>query len=121
MIEGSVNRQLEPTVTLTVGNSPGHEHQIDAVVDTGYSGQLTLPNHVIAGFGLQRVGVSQATLADGSTINFNVYGATLQWSGKEVDIAVDEVHSVPLVGMSLLEGSTLQIDVRHYGRVLIKP
>ena len=120
MIEGTVNALLEAAVTLTVGGAPGREYRVDAVIDTGYSGQLTLPSRVITELGLRRVGVSQATLADGSKIAFNVYDATVHWSARTVDIAVDEVDATPLVGMDLLHGYLLQIEVRSGGRVLIE-
>lgn len=37
-----------------------------------------------------------------------------------VDIHVDEADAVPLVGMDLLHGHHLQIDVQRGGRVLIE-
>lgn len=121
MIEGTVNEWLEAAITLTVGGAPGSASRVDAVIDTAYSGQLTLPSRVIAGLGLQRVGVSRATLADGIRVDFNVYNATVHWSGGAVDIQVDEADAVPLVGMDLLHGHHLQIDVKHGGGVLIEP
>ncbi len=121
MIEGTVNEWLEAAITLTVGGAPGSESRVDAVIDTGYSGQLTLPSREITGLGLQRVGVSRATLADGSRVDFNVYNATVHWSGGALDILVDEADAVPLVGMDLLHGHRLQIDVESGGRVLIEP
>ena len=121
MIEGTVNERLEAAITLTVGGMSGRESSVYAVVDTGYSGQLTLPSRVIAGLGLQQVGISRATLADGSRVDFNVYDATVHWSGRAVDIHVDEADTVPLVGMNLLHGHHLQIDVKHGGRVRIEP
>ena len=120
MIEGKVNERLEAAIVLTVGGAPGSESRVDAVIDTGYSGQLTLPPRLVAGLGLQRVGVSRATLGDGSRVYFDVYTATVRWSGSVVDIHVDEADAVPLVGMDLLHGHHLQIDVRNGGRVLIE-
>ena len=120
MIEGTVNERLEAAITLTVGGAPGSESRVDAVIDTGYSGQLTLPPRVVAGLGLQRIGVSRATLGDGSRVDFDVYNATVRWLGNTVDVHVDEAEAVPLVGMDLLHGHHLQIDVKHGGRVLIE-
>ena len=120
MIEGTVNSLLEAAVTLTVGGAPGRESRVDAVIDTGYSGQLTLPPRLVAGLGLKLVGFSQARLADGSEVDFDVYGATVEWSGTAVYVAVDEVSAAPLVGMGLLRGHHLQINVQRGGRVLIE-
>ena len=52
MIEGKVNERLEAAIALTVGGAPGSESRVDAVIDTGYSGQLTLPPRLDAGLGL---------------------------------------------------------------------
>lgn len=120
MIEGTVNERLEAAVRLTIGGTSEREIRVDAVVDTGYSGYLTLPPSIVVGLGLQRAGTSRAMLADGREVRFNFYGATVQWSGRTLDVQVDEADAVPLVGMELLHGHRLQIDVRHGGRVLIE-
>ncbi len=120
MIEGTVNERLEAAVTLTVGGTSGRESSVDAVVDTGYSGHLTLPPSIVASLGLRPAGTSRAMLADGSEVRFNFYGATVLWAGRALDIQVDEADAVPLVGMDLLHGHRLQIDVKNGGSVLIE-
>lgn len=51
MIEGSVNSQLEAVIQLPVYGTLEQEQQIEAIVDTGYTGSLTLPS-IIATLGL---------------------------------------------------------------------
>jgi predicted aspartyl protease len=44
MIRGIVNARREAIVPLVVGNASGQRQVIDAVVDTGFNGFLTLPS-----------------------------------------------------------------------------
>ena len=43
MIEGTANAAYEPVVRLEVQGPSGQSREIEAVVDTGYNGYLTLP------------------------------------------------------------------------------
>ena len=48
---------------------------------------------------------------------FNVYEALLVWDGNLLTIPIDEADSEPLVGMSLMEGYQLTVQVFEDGRV----
>ena len=52
MIEGSVNAAYEAVVALSLQGPGGRTRDIEAVVDTGYSGFLTLPAALVAELGL---------------------------------------------------------------------
>ena len=43
MIEGVVNANLEAVVTLSLQDPSGRTREVEAVVDTGFNGYLTLP------------------------------------------------------------------------------
>jgi len=47
MIKGIVTFQLEPLIRLTVLGERGKRINIEAVVDTGFNGDLSLPPDVI--------------------------------------------------------------------------
>src|SRR5207237_10912338 len=93
---------------------------VEAVIDTGFTGTLTLPPALIATLGLRWRSVDQATLADGSTCVFQVYVGKLAWDGKVRTILVAEADADPLVGMRLLRGHELKMQVRARGKVTIK-
>lgn len=118
MITGTVTAR-EPLVSLTV-RGPGGERTIDAVVDTGYTGQLTLPPGMISALGLRSFRQGRALLADGSEITFDVYEAAVVWDGAARRLPVDEAETTPLVGMGLLQGFRLRIDCAEGGRVEIE-
>jgi predicted aspartyl protease len=43
MMEGVVNLRREATLTVVIGNSKRQLQAIDAVIDTGFNGFLSLP------------------------------------------------------------------------------
>ena len=47
MIEGTVNENYEATIRLTLRGTTGEEHDIEAIIDTGFTGHLTLPRALI--------------------------------------------------------------------------
>ena len=64
--------------------------------------------------------MDRGTLADGSQCLFAVYEAKVTWDGKPRRILVDEADTDPLVGMALLSGYELKMQVRSRGKVSIK-
>lgn len=120
MIEGFVNARLEAILPLSLRGPRGPEREVDAVIDTGYSGSLTLPPSLVAELGLPYVLSSKATLADDTEVGFNVYSVTTLWDSGPRRIEADAVGSTPLVEMALLDNHDLSIQVREGGRVVIQ-
>ena len=89
-------------------------------MDTGYNGFLTLPPGLVAELGLPFAYMGQAFLANGAEVDFDVHYVTVLWDGQPRDIEADATGSAPLVGMLLLDGHDLSIQVRNGGRVLIQ-
>jgi predicted aspartyl protease len=74
MIVGIVQAR-EPLIRLTIRGFRGRQHEISAVVDSGYTGWLTLPPSVIAALNLQWQTFGRGILADGRVNSFDVYRA----------------------------------------------
>lgn len=91
----------------------------DVALDTGFTGQLTLPPAAIAALGLPLDHYRPATLADGSTILMAVHKAVILWDGAERSIDVLEAEGLPLLGTSLLDGYEVLIEFKDGGRVVI--
>lgn len=119
MIKGIV-RGRESLIRLTVLGPRGRQHTIEAVIDTGYTGGLTLPPLIISTLGLRWRTFGRATLADGSMSYFDVYQAKVEWDGRVRSVLVDEFDATPLVGMALLRGYELRMQVRPRGKVTLK-
>ncbi len=120
MIEGAVNAFYEPVVRLSLRGATGQTLDVEAVVDTGYNGLLTLPPPVVTELGLPHRGYGEASLADGSVVEFDVYAVTVLWDGLPRHIEADEANSTPLIGMRMLDRHNLSIDVESGGRVYIQ-
>ncbi|MDE2736209.1 MAG: hypothetical protein OXI72_17565 [Gemmatimonadota bacterium] len=54
MITGIVSADYEAVIRLKVQGPIGQEREVDAVVDTGFNGFLTLPPRLITPLGLTR-------------------------------------------------------------------
>lgn len=121
MILGRVNAFREAVVRISVRSVDGREQSIEVVIDTGFNGHLTLPLHLIESFGFPFRRNSRALLGDGSTITFDIYEALILWGGKLRRIPVDSADTEPLLGMGLLDGHELNVQVIEGGETFIKP
>jgi clan AA aspartic protease len=121
MIQGRVNTHREALVSLLIRGAQGQEHAVEAVIDTGYNGFLTLPPHLIEQLGFPFLRSSRAILGDGSIIEFDIHEATIVWNDRLRRIPVDVADVSPLLGMGLLYGHALNVDVIEDGNVLIGP
>jgi predicted aspartyl protease len=101
MITGIVNLDFEPIIPLSICGSDGKVYTQDAIVDTGFNGWLSLPPDLIAQLDLKWKRRGRAILGDGNFLT----------------IPIDEADSEPLVGMSLMEGYQLTVQVLEGGRV----
>lgn len=106
---------------LRVRGPSGAETAIDAVVDTGYTGSLTLPDLVATSLGLVRRSGGRAVLADGSSRRFDSYAAEAEWGGSWRGVVVSAIGDEALVGMGLLAGHELRVEVVAGGAVAVVP
>lgn len=117
MIIGVVNEEFEPIISLSIRRFDGKVFTQDAIVDTGFNGWLSLPPNLIAELNLRWKRRGRAILGDGSECVFNVYEVVVVWDDTLLTIPVDEADSEPLVGMSLMEGYQLTMQVFQGGQV----
>ena len=120
MIVGTVNSHREAVVRLVVHGEEVIAKEIEVVIDTGFSGWLSLPPSLIAQLELAYRRRGLATLADGSEILYSIYEGTVEWQETIRRIPIDEAETDPLIGMALLQGYELNIEVTKGGNVSIK-
>ena len=118
MITGAVNRNVEPTIRLTV-RGPDDEQQLEAIVDTGFTGFLTLPPSFIATLELPRLCLGRAELANGMIDLFDIHEATVLWDGQPRSVEAESADTDVLVGMALIAGLHLHVHAVEDGTVLI--
>lgn len=120
MLAGSVNAFREAILRVILRGPGGVEREIEAVVDTGYDGALTLPPSLIGDLGLPFRRRASALLGDGTRSVHDVHEGVVLWSGQARRIAVDAAETDALLGMALLEGHELTIQVIAGGLVSVR-
>lgn len=120
-MRGSVNSRLEAKIRLTIIGPSGLRQDVQAVIDTGFTGSLVLPAAIVATLGLVRRSGGTATLADGSSCNYDNFGAEVEWNGGIRGVVVSAVGNEALAGMVLLAGHRLTVDIEDGGDVAVQP
>ncbi len=118
MITGKITVYQEAVIELEVGSSNQSE-KIEAVIDTGFTGYLTLPSALVSRLNLQQAAEQRAILGDENRVVLKRHIAKVLWHGAERNVYVLQAEGGPLVGMSLLYGSRLILDVVTDGNVTI--
>jgi clan AA aspartic protease len=82
MMFGRVNRQREAVLKLVIIGDRSQKVAVDAVVDTGFNGDLILPIEIVLELELIPQGYQKATLGDGTISQFRVYAGIVIWDGE---------------------------------------
>ncbi len=85
------------------------------VVDTGFSGAISLPTDRVRELQLDRLGVESYELADGATVEVGAYRGTVIAFGRRLELPVLALGADPLVGMQFLHAlaGRVQFDLRR--------
>ena len=120
MINGAVDDLGQATIPLEIGYRGGGSHSLEVVVDTGFSGHLTLHPELIVQLGLRPMRSLDVALAGNLQRTVNTYRGQALWHGKPKTVRILEASGAPLLGMRLLSGSQLTVQAVEGGQVLIE-
>lgn len=120
MIAGVVNAHREATIRLYLQAPDGPDHEIEAILDTGFNGSLTLPPATIAALGLPWRTRGLVILANGTEDQCDIYAAVVLWDGMPRNILVEAADTDALVGMALLYGHDVRMQVVEGGSIIIQ-
>jgi clan AA aspartic protease len=120
MMFGVVSDGCEAIIKVTVGRADAPKITIEALIDTGFTSFLALPSSIIESLGLPWHFSDIGTLGDGSEVVFEIYTGHVIWDGQVEVVDVVASEAMPLVGMSLLYGFRLQVEVVEGGIVNIE-
>lgn len=118
MIIGKIKANREAVIELEVIGL-AQRAKIEAVLDTGFTGYLMLPSDLINHLSLQLIGTRNVILGDGSNVTLDLYRAKVLWHNVERIVYALRSDAELLVGMSLLHGSRVTLDVVANGNVTI--
>jgi len=99
----------------------GSTESIQSVLDTGFNDWLTISPSQVAKLGLKFREEGHYILADGSETLSRIFESEIEWFGAWRRILVVEMDGGPLLGMAMLAGCRLGIEVVENGRVEIQP
>jgi clan AA aspartic protease len=101
---------LSVTLRATTASQP---QNVDVWIDTGFTGEIVVPQAFIEQLKLPQSGSIDAVLADGSQVELNTYSCTIDWFGSQRNLeVVGNNGQFPLLGVGLLLGLELRIDYR---------
>ena len=120
-MNGHVDRDGRALVSVFVRPSDvASAREIQVWIDTGFNGDLVLPQQTIDELALPRSGTVKAILADGSEVALERYMCLIDWFGEERDLeVVANDGEYPLLGVGLLVGHDLHISYRS-GNITIE-
>ena len=121
ILRGSVNSSVEARVRLRLRGPSGVSDDVDALVDTGYSGALSLPMLLAKQLGLIQGRGGVIFLADGSSSTYVSFDVELEWLGKFRPVVASAIGDDVVIGMVLLSGHALMIEATVGGAVTIVP
>ena len=110
---------LSPRVTIAIAGGARIFRPLEAIVDTAFTGWLTLPPATIQELGLTHYGQREALLASNAVSEFEIYGVLVSWLGAVRPVLVHQSEGRPLIGMALLSGCRLTVDAWDGGPVVI--
>ena len=119
MILGNVTANREAVIQIAIVGDNKRLKSVKAVIDTGFTGDLTLPGAMIAELGFTYRGIQEVILGDGSIQTFEMCVGSVIWDGQVRRVEINAAETDSLIGMGLLEGYKLEIEGIEGGAVTI--
>ena len=94
---------------------------LSAVIDTGFDDFLSLPSDTITALRLDFFGKQKQSVFGGGEVLCDIYMLVVEFAGEERGITVLSSETLPLIGMRLLYGLELYIDIIDGGKITVKP
>jgi clan AA aspartic protease len=121
MMSGYVNANREAIIQVAIVGDSKRLKSVRAIIDTGFTGDLTLPRTVIDELGFTLRGFQRVILGDGSLQYFEMFVGMVIWDGQIREVEINAAETNSLVGMGLLEDYRLEMEGRPNGEVKITP
>ncbi len=121
MILGTVDAFKQAVIILEVNGPTGTWETISAVIDTGFSGSLTVTPDLASRLQLTFREIRSYELGSGDLVDFAIHDVVVLWDGRLQNVSALVTEGGTLVGMTLIAGHTLFIDAVDGGIVRISP
>ena len=108
-------------VPVAIQDSGGDWRQLNIMLDTGFTGELALPERYVRQLGLILGHETRVTPATGQPVSVAAGSAVIIWQGNPRRTRVIQSGTHPLLGMALLWNHHIAIDAIPDGAVAITP
>jgi clan AA aspartic protease len=118
---GSVDGFGRAILRVRVKNpNSGELSELDAWIDTGFTGELVLSQQQVNALGLALGKAITAGLADGSEVQLDAFTCDVEWFGewKRIQVIANQ-GQFPLLGVGLLLDRELHINYRNKALSLV--
>ena len=119
-MDGVMNAMREPVVPLGLSSGTSVRF-VDAVIDTAFTGWLTLPPDIVADMDLRSAGVHYGTLADGRRVALDSYYVMVMLDGDARRVIAQAAPPPALAGMELFDGFLICVENTVGGAVTVQP
>ena len=110
MIVGFVNESDEPVIKIKLVLSKG-ERSVNAVIDTGFNGYISVPKKLISDSDWDFLGTEEYELASGELMRERVFLGKIEIGAKSLTVFVLSSNSSDvLIGTKLLRNRLLTIN-----------
>src|SRR5215204_3673302 len=115
----SEGREAMVSLKVIASGSDHDSSNIQVAIHTSATSHPTIPPENVRTLSLPERGIVEVELADGGMATLGVYEARVLWHWRPLRVPAYETDGAPLIGMSLLRGSILTIEVIPRGEVTI--
>lgn len=114
-LSGEVTEDLVPIVEISLINKANKLIPITLTVDTGFNGMICLPRRQKRFCKLQRLGKERFELADGSTVEEEIFAGELIIDNRRLMVEIVFTDSEEgLMGMEMLRGKIAIFDLKNF-------
>jgi predicted aspartyl protease len=110
-----------PHLELMLPLSQGGHKSIEFIVDTGFEADIALSPVLLMGIDASYVGEFPFALADFTYRTRPVYSVLVEWQGEPRVAEIVAFEGNPLVGVGLLRGCLLEMEMEEGGEISISP
>ena len=121
MISGLVTNSRRVLLQLEIQAGNGNWQTLPAVLDTGFTGHLALPERYVRQLGLVLNRIRRISSATEQSIPTPAGYVRIVWRGHQHMVWVLQAGTQPLLGMALLWNNRITIDAVTDGPVTINP
>ena len=114
-IEGHVDfSTFSPLVKVKLISSSDEEIEFSTIVDTGYNGEVILPEREVQKMGLEFLGTIDSELANGQIVEIDLFRGRINWFNKIQEVAIGASQSDDiLLGTLLLANCNLNVNFKQ--------